>query len=240
MLNIVMCDDVQEQREAIRGLLENYMNKASFSLLEEESGEKLLESLGEKRVDIALLDVEMGDINGIETGHKIRETNPDAVIIYISSHRSYAFDAFKVSAFQYLSKPVQAHEFKKVMDESLNRIKEIEYRNDQERRFLIERRTINVNLPYRDILYFEKSRHKVIIHSVNERFEIYASFKDIMERLNMECFVQCHQGYIVNVEKILGIRDRVITLKGTEATLPVSKPNVQVVKDALARKLFGS
>lgn len=238
MLHIVMCDDDQHQRKEVRKYLDECMESDSYDLHEAESGERLLELVKEKPVDIALLDIEMEGMNGIETGHKIRTIYPDAVIVYITSHDDYARDAFKVSAFQYLSKPLDHMEFFQVMQTAVTRNKEIQYRKKRERHFLIERRSIKINLPYSNILYFEKNRHKVVIRSTTGPYELYASFKEIMELLDMDCFVQCHQGYIVNVDKILGYKDRVITLKERDVTLPVSKANIQSVKEALSNRLF--
>lgn len=52
-----------------------------------------------------------------------------------------------------------------------------------------------------DIYYIENNLKKVIIHTHLENIELYASMKDIEEKLDSS-FYRCHRGYIVNMEHI--------------------------------------
>ncbi len=52
-----------------------------------------------------------------------------------------------------------------------------------------------------DIYYIENNLKKVIIHTSLENIELYASMKDIEEKLD-KSFYRCHRGYIVNMEHI--------------------------------------
>ena len=56
--------------------------------------------------DLALLDINMPDINGITLALKLREINPDIRIIFVTAYEQYAVDAFSVHADGYLLKPV--------------------------------------------------------------------------------------------------------------------------------------
>ncbi len=57
-------------------------------------------------VDIAMLDINMPDINGINLVKKLREMKPDIKIIFVTAYEKYAIDAFDVHADGYLLKPV--------------------------------------------------------------------------------------------------------------------------------------
>ena len=57
------------------------------------------------QVDFALMDVQMPGINGLELGSALRKSNPDAIIIYVSSYPEYFSDAYrKVRSDYYMLK----------------------------------------------------------------------------------------------------------------------------------------
>ena len=65
-----------------------------------------LEWLEHNPVDIALLDIDMPEINGIQLAAKIKTKWPDTAIVFVTSYAQYAVEAFKVRAVGYLMKPV--------------------------------------------------------------------------------------------------------------------------------------
>ena len=65
-----------------------------------------LEWLETHSADIALLDIEMPEMNGIELTARIKQLRPDIVVIFLTGYAQYALDAFSVHANGYLMKPV--------------------------------------------------------------------------------------------------------------------------------------
>lgn len=57
------------------------------------------------QVDLAVLDVEMPEINGILLGYRLRAFRPDIALIYVTGYKQYAFDAFRLEASAYILKP---------------------------------------------------------------------------------------------------------------------------------------
>jgi two-component SAPR family response regulator len=56
-------------------------------------------------VDIAVLDIEMPELNGIELGQRLKLRNPNIALVYLTGFKEYAFDAFQLEASAYLTKP---------------------------------------------------------------------------------------------------------------------------------------
>ena len=70
-------------------------------------GEDLVERYSSgKDFDIVFLDIEMDKMNGIDTATEMRKYAPEAIIIFVSSHKNYVFDAFRCEAFHFLVKPI--------------------------------------------------------------------------------------------------------------------------------------
>jgi two-component SAPR family response regulator len=65
------------------------------------------------KVDVAVLDIEMPQMSGIELGKSLRQISPAVSLIYITGHKQYAYDAFQVEACSYLTKPFKREDIAK-------------------------------------------------------------------------------------------------------------------------------
>ena len=70
------------------------------------SGEQALEWLAGHPADIALLDIDMPGMDGIELAIRIREMKPETAVIFLTAYSQYAMQAFSLHASGYLMKPV--------------------------------------------------------------------------------------------------------------------------------------
>lgn len=66
-------------------------------------------------VELAVLDIEMPEINGILLGHKLRECRPDIALVYVTGYKQYAFDAFQLEACAYILKPFNRMDIEKAI-----------------------------------------------------------------------------------------------------------------------------
>lgn len=93
-MTAAICDDEKAFRYEISGLVCKYMKSRNIEIYTDSyaNGTELLKS--EKEYDVIFLDYQMEEINGIETAEKLRETNSDSVIIFISAYPAAALDAY--------------------------------------------------------------------------------------------------------------------------------------------------
>ena len=75
-----------------------------------------LESIKEQEADIALLDIDMPDMNGLALAARIKELSPDTSIIFLTGYSEFAADAFRLHASGYLLKPLD----KQALEEEIN------------------------------------------------------------------------------------------------------------------------
>jgi DNA-binding LytR/AlgR family response regulator len=235
-LVIGICDDSAEQVDLLLRFLNSYPGNDGFELIHSTQPQDFMKALETRRPELVLLDIDMGDTNGIQMGDEIKTRYPDTVIIYITAHEKYALEAFRVRAFHYLLKPLTREKFISVMDEALEHIRG-RAATRREKSFSIQIKGEFLCVPYSDIFCFEKTGHRVKIHTSAREIFYYGNLQELLGRLDASLFLQCHQGYIVNLDKIRSFREKTLFLeKGLE--LPVSRSYGEAVREALARRLF--
>lgn len=201
-LNIAICDDEITIREQIKNLIEK--QELNYTLKIFSSGQELIEA--KLQFDIIFLDIQMEGINGIEAARKLRERGEEAILIFITGLKEYVFDAFDVSAFHYLLKPVEEEKFHRVFYRALEELKKREQqkyeKNQKQEQFFVKTRMRNYIINKNDILFIENRARKVEIHTKKEMIEIYAVMNKLERQLGQD-FYRCHRGYLVNMEYIM-------------------------------------
>ena len=67
-------------------------------------------------IDIAFLDIEMPEINGIQLAKKLKRINPKINVIFVTAYDNYALDAYKLHASGYVTKPVNEKKLKEEIE----------------------------------------------------------------------------------------------------------------------------
>ena len=71
-----------------------------------------LEAVKQVKIDVAFLDIEMGGMNSVELGKRLKQLNPNINIIFVTGYDQYAIDAYSMHASGYLTKPVSVERIK--------------------------------------------------------------------------------------------------------------------------------
>lgn len=111
-LRVLVCDDELMARKRVLRLLGELGGVEAT--IECESGEQVLARLREDDVDIAILDVNMPGMSGIETVLAMPEERP--YIVFVTAHPEHAVRAFDVGAVDYVLKPIDDARLSKAID----------------------------------------------------------------------------------------------------------------------------
>ena len=110
-MRIAVCDDDRAIREELFRLIQKQVPEAD--IMEYQSGEELINARG--NFDIYFLDIEMGEVSGMDIARRIREQEDNgrqrSIIIFVTGYREYMEAAFDVNAFHYLIKPIDTEKF---------------------------------------------------------------------------------------------------------------------------------
>lgn len=131
MYLIALCDDETEELNKVENMLDIYRKKHSGrgrDILVKcfESVDELLEVIREEDYvpDMILMDIYMPEKMGIEAAKELRSMGNEGKIIFLTSSRDHALEAFGVGAAQYLVKPISEKELFPVLDKLLKDIEE--------------------------------------------------------------------------------------------------------------------
>lgn len=102
-MNVLVCDDERQIVDSIIETLEKKTEETQVSSRFYGFSQPSQIDLS-LPYDIALLDIDMGETNGIELARKLRAENENIVIIFITNFIQYAPEGFEVQAFRYLLK----------------------------------------------------------------------------------------------------------------------------------------
>lgn len=230
MINLAICDDDIPITGKIEMLLHK-MGKENIIDIETEvfwDGQELAEAIEKgNRFDIIYLDIEMKKEDGISVAKRIRKSDKNTLIIYVTNHENYMKSSFSVRPFRFLLKPIKEKEFVRSFLDAYEEISN----NDYYFRYRYKR--INYKVHIREILYFESQKRKISIVTTDGIVDIYGRLKDIETSLKSckTTFLRIHQSYLVNYKHILGqAYDYVIM--SNDRMLPISEDRRKMIRQA--------
>ena len=222
-MHIAVVDDEAIVCEQIKTLIQKALPDQDSEIALYTSGRSLLKE--GRHFDLVYLDIQMEGIDGMETARAFRKAQHDALLIFVTGAKEYALEAFDVSAFHYLLKPLEEVKFTQVLEEAQREVKR-RRSSRQERLFL---RAKNKTIAQGDIVYIESRGKKVDIHTLKETFTIYGSMNELEAQLG-ESFYRCHRGYLVNMAFITQYGPDSIMLTGGAAVYLTKKKHGEFVK----------
>ncbi len=227
-MNIAICDDNPAMSGKLKSIVDEcFLSKsASYSLTIFMSGEELLRHLEKwEMYHIYILDIELNAVSGLEVAKKIRQNDYNAIIIFVTSHKELMQEAFEVLAFNYIVKPFDELNTKRII------LKAIDHVNIKKRFFTYKLGKRNYTENLDRILYFESKGRKVNINTIDQVIECYGTMKSVLEQVELQMFVQIHKSYIINMEYLKTIEGEYVILKD-EQKLPISKKFISTLNSA--------
>ena len=219
-MKICICDDDCFAVREIRNLLEPFRTEDDgFDISDFSCGEDLIEFYKNGGCfDIVFIDIEMGGINGVEAAETIREFAPETIIIFVSSHSSYIFDAFRIEALHFLVKPIKEKEFSEVFTRAMKKY------TATNASVILKWESVRNKISINKISYVEGYRRHLTVHTASGVYEAVGKISEIYEILKPHGFVRVHQGFIVNMNYIKNFNANEVELTdGSKVAVSVRK-----------------
>lgn len=207
---IAICDDEPIFIDRIRNILLDCEIHAFTD------SRKLLQAVEkDMEYDVIFLDIAMPGLDGIGLAKEIRENDSDVIIVFVTGRIEFMQTGYEVRAFRYLLKD-QLERGLPVIWSDIER--ELADRRDQYFIFEFNRQTYRYAC--KEILYFESSLRRVLLHAKSGIATLYGNLDEI-EKAH-PAFVRIHKSYLVNPRHIRALSaENVMTTDGE--ILPVSR-----------------
>lgn len=214
-MRIAICDIDKNFVLKIKNAIYHYADVNRFDIVVDcyNSGEKLLES--KTTYNLIFLEYNLSGINGLETAKKIKNIYQNTTIIFMSGDTSFVFEAFKVSPFRFLKKPIKSHQFSEALDSYFKKI-------GKECPLWIKSHDQTFCLSTEEVLFLEADNKHCYVHLKNERLECNKTMARVFEVLPKNHFSKINRAFVVNLDYITNYSHEELKLKNG-VLLPISR-----------------
>lgn len=170
--------------------------------------------------DVVFLDIEMPGMTGIEL---LKLLPPKTLVVFITSNKQYAVEAFELNVVDYLVKPVTLPRLLLAVE----KVREILLRNDSEVKkiegdyLFIRDNNILKKIRFEDILWIEAMGDYIKIHTPTTWHVVHTTLKAVEEKIRSDKLMRVHRSYIISLDKIDSIEDGVLNIMNTP--IPVAE-----------------
>ncbi len=212
MIKAIIIDDEIRARTLLQKMLAEYCPEVEV-VSECEDLPNGVKSIRKLKPDLVFLDIEMPGHSGLELLEFFDEDDTDFAIIFITAYNQYAIQAFKLSAVDYLLKPVAPNDLENAIERykrrgakdktSLNQLRETLKQTNVQKIAVPEGNSIKF-IELDTIMYFKAdSSYTEIFFTDNTKLIISRTLKNIEEALHDNPnFLRSHKSYLVNMKYV--------------------------------------
>ena len=234
-IKAVIIDDSPQARKLLRLMLQEFAPDIAI-VAEAENGNTGIEAIKTHNADVAFLDIDMPEKSGIELAEELVKENINCRIVFTTAFNQYAINAFRLSAIDYLLKPINEQQ----LAESIEKIRQqLQYKTTQEQLTALSQNLksnqkqviciptqngydyLNIN----DIEYLEADGSYVHLFLKDKKQKTVSKnlkyFEQALEQFSN--FVRVHRSFIINLDLMIAFsksgRGTIIMQNGKEVDL---------------------
>ena len=210
-MKALVIDNEQNIRESVVDLIKAFCPQIT-SIAEADGVVTGLKQIHETEPDIVFTDVEMDDGTGMDMLSKLSEIKFQ--VIFITAHNKYAIDAFRFSAIDFLTKPINPDELAKSVQKAESSLRNRSYleqvavmnekhiSKNEKKIVLKELDAIHV-LKVKDLLFCEASGiYTTFFIDNNKQIVVSKNLKEYEDILDPYGFLRIHNSFLINANKI--------------------------------------
>ncbi|MFN3916515.1 MAG: response regulator [Flavobacteriales bacterium] len=228
---------VVEDESIVSKDIQMSLKKLGYSVVgSAATGEKAVELANELQPQIVLMDIMLkGQMNGIEAAEAIRQNNRIPVI-YLTAYadESTLAKAKVTEPYGYIIKPfkeidlhtsIEMALYKHSREQEVLKQRDLLYSivdNKESNEFIfVKANSKLVKINSKDIFFIEALKDYVVINTLNTRYTIHSTMKDIEKKLSERDFIRVHRSFIVRLDKIASIDQPNIIMENDKKVIPI-------------------
>lgn len=236
MLDVFICDDIREQRENIKKIVENVIVFENYPMKVRANTDNpydIIEYIkNSPTIGLYFLDVDLKrDINGVKLAEMIREYDPRGFIVIVTAYPKTLPLIFrhKIEAMDFIEKTDYFGIRQRIEDCVRNAYKKHTAKTAvKQKQLSIKVKDQIISVSYEKIVSIETSphrNHRLIITFLDERYEFYGMLKDVEKALDNR-FIRPSKSFILNIKQIRALdvpKKAVIMNNGMRFPIPTKK-----------------
>jgi two-component system response regulator AlgR len=242
-LRVIIVDDEAPARARLRDLLADCSAELPLEVVgEAATGRAALQLLSTEGADVALLDIRMPEMDGLELAQHLQHLECRPAVVFTTAFDAYAIRAFEVHAVDYLLKPIRAARLLEALrrarisrpaDEALRALR------PEARAFLCaaERGKIHL-IPVGEVVYLKAELKYVTVRTAVREFLVEESLSRLEEEFG-ERFVRVHRNCLVARAAIVGFEREegggearwMAVVRGCDEKIAVSRRQQHIVRE---------
>mgnify|MGYP000856329737 CR=1 FL=1 len=248
-LDVLIVDDESLARLRLRSLLGDCIQPRARALAEAADAPGALALLKNQKFDVALLDIHLPGMSGVELARQLRELPDPPPFIFITAHAEHAVDAFELEATDYLTKPVRLER----LQAALQKVARLHQARQAAAAaaaaasagpwLLISERGRVQRVPLGEVIYFKAELKYLTVRTASATYLLDDSLNHIESEYPGR-FLRIHRNALVRPDALRAIvrqRDSLdgdswaVRLAGVDELLAISRRQVSAVREALGQ-----
>lgn len=233
-VRVAIVDDIERERDQLAADVRDALARAGIphSVSKHPNAESMLAS-PTSDVDLAFLDIRMGEgMDGIALAERLREASRQLMIVFVTSSREFALDAYHTHPFDYLVKPYTKERLQGVLADALT----ARAPDEPQAEIVVPRGTVAVE--HRRIASLEARDHNTIF--VLEGGEELRSNMGFSQALALVAddprFLEINRGVAINMDHVTSVEGPTISMD-TGTQLPLRKRDRSALSLAITRHM---
>ena len=161
---------------------------------EAENGEELIQGVMKEKPDIALVDIGLPLLSGMEAVKTCKKILPSLQVIFITGHDQYALEAFDVNAIDYIMKPIERSRLYGALERAASMAVQNQSQGSFKKDLMIKQHNQMIFVPLDEVLFIERAERKAVIHTHQKKYEMNEALTNLESILDSR-FIASHRSY---------------------------------------------
>ncbi len=230
---------IVEDESIVAKDIQNSLKKLGYDVLGiSNNGKDALEKIIETSPDVVLMDIMIkGDMTGIEVAQKIKQLHDIPVIFLTAYADETTLSKAKITEpYGYILKPFKEVDLRSTIEMAVYKHqKDLDIKNERDKLYslvdnkddtnkdilFVKANSKLVKLNLKDVYYVEALKDYVVINTLQTRYTIHSTMKDIEAKLNNGDFIRAHRSFIARIDKIQQIENHTVVLEDNKKVIPI-------------------
>ena len=195
-MKILLCDDQSNYLDELRLHVEEYM-KNHFIKPEYVVSTSAEEIIASKDIfDLAFLDIQMGDIDGLTVAKELKRRNNKVVIFFVTNYPEFQDDAMDLRVFRFFEKPFDVNRLYSGLDKAL------EYLDETYIDVYLAQGGTHLKVLVDDIYYIKRENREIIVVTKNGEYKTTQTLEYWKEKFPNTFFYLVHKSFLINLHYV--------------------------------------